>query len=76
MSLGGIARVGQMQYLQPFLMISFSVLFLGESITWLTIVLAIIVVMCVIIGKNTPVTKKETHYNNHVLHEKGRRIYK
>lgn len=33
MSLGGIARVGQIQYLQPFLMIGFSVLFLGEFIT-------------------------------------------
>ncbi|MDM5333101.1 DMT family transporter [Ureibacillus composti] len=51
MSLGGIARVGQIQYLQPFLMIGFSVIFLGETITWLTIVLAIIVVLCVIIGK-------------------------
>ncbi|MFJ8234930.1 DMT family transporter [Ureibacillus sp. NPDC094379] len=51
MSLGGIARVGQIQYLQPFLMIGFSVLFLGETITWLTIVLAMIVVICVIIGK-------------------------
>lgn len=57
MSLGGIARVGQIQYLQPFLMIGFSVLFLGESITWLTIVLAIIVVICVIVGKNAPVIK-------------------
>jgi len=51
MSLGGIARVGQIQYLLPFLMIGFSVIFLGETITWLTIVLAIIVVLCVIIGK-------------------------
>ncbi|TCN25161.1 DMT family transporter [Mesobacillus foraminis] len=57
MSLGGIARVGQIQYLQPFLMIGFSVLFLGESITWLTIVLAIVVVICVIIGKNAPVVR-------------------
>ncbi|GKV57006.1 hypothetical protein NCCP2222_29530 [Sporosarcina sp. NCCP-2222] len=57
MSLGGIARVGQIQYLQPFIMIAFSVLFLGESITWLSIGLAIIVVMCVIIGKNAPVVK-------------------
>jgi drug/metabolite transporter (DMT)-like permease len=62
MSLGGIARVGQIQYLQPFLMIGFSILFLGESITWLTIVLAIVVVICVIIGKNAPVIKKEPHY--------------
>ncbi|QCJ44609.1 DMT family transporter [Bacillus sp. S3] len=60
MSLGGIAKVGQIQYLQPFLMIGFSVLFLGESITWLTIVLAIVVVICVIIGKNAPVIKKES----------------
>ncbi|MED1467025.1 DMT family transporter [Bacillus salipaludis] len=67
MSLGGIARVGQIQYLQPFLMIGFSVLFLGESITWLTIVLAIIVVICVIIGKNAPVLKKESHHKNRVL---------
>ncbi|MER2029942.1 MAG: DMT family transporter [Solibacillus sp.] len=52
MSLGGIARVGQIQYLQPFLMIGFSVLFLGESITWITVVLAVIVVLCVILGKN------------------------
>jgi drug/metabolite transporter (DMT)-like permease len=69
MSLGGIARVGQIQYLQPFLMIGFSVLFLGESITWLTIVLAIVVVICVMIGKNAPVRpvrKKESHENNSV----------
>lgn len=52
MSLGGIARVGQIQYLQPFLMIGFSVLFLGESIKWITIVLAMIVVLCVILGKD------------------------
>lgn len=61
MSLGGIARVGQIQYIQPFLMIGFSVVFLGESITWLTIFLAIIVVICVIIGKSAPVLKKESH---------------
>ncbi|WP_339212650.1 DMT family transporter [Solibacillus sp. FSL W8-0372] len=61
MAVGGIARVGQIQYLQPFLMIGFSVLFLGESISWLTISLAIIVVGSVIVGKNAPVMKKEIH---------------
>ncbi|MDI2588545.1 DMT family transporter [Psychrobacillus sp. NEAU-3TGS] len=66
MSLGGIARVGQIQYLQPFLMIGFSVLFLGESINWLTIVLAFIVVICVIMGKNASVVKRESHYENNV----------
>lgn len=66
MSFGGIARVGQIQYLQPFLMIGFSVLFLGESITWITIVLAIIVVICVISGKNALVEKKRVHLENNV----------
>ncbi|MEK4385576.1 DMT family transporter [Solibacillus sp. FSL W7-1464] len=61
MSLGGIARVGQIQYLQPFLMIGFSVLFLGESITWITIILAIIVVLCVIVGKKAHLMKKDIH---------------
>jgi len=64
MSLGGIARVGQIQYLQPFLMIGFSVVFLEESITWLTVVLALVVVICVMIGKNAPVAKKETYHDN------------
>lgn len=52
MALGGIARVSQLQYLQPFLMILFAALFLGESITGMTIVAAIIVVASVFIGKN------------------------
>ncbi|RHW05907.1 DMT family transporter [Bacillus cereus] len=69
MSLGGIAKVGQLQYLQPFLMIIFSVLFLGESITWLTIVLAFIVVTCVIVGKKDPSVKKEAYYERHILHK-------
>ncbi|HFU7057299.1 DMT family transporter [Bacillus cereus group sp. RP37] len=69
MTLGGIAKVGQLQYLQPFLMIIFSVLFLGESITWLTIVLAFIVVICVIVGKSEPSAKKESYYEKHVLHK-------
>lgn len=59
MSLGGVARIGQIQYLQPFLMIGFSVIFLGEKMTWLTVILAIVVVMCVIIGKNSTIVKTE-----------------
>lgn len=71
MSLGGIARVGQIQYFQPFLMIGFSVLFLGESITWLTIALAIVVVICVKIGNNAPEIKNKPHHKNSVLHDKS-----
>jgi drug/metabolite transporter (DMT)-like permease len=35
MAMGGIARVSQIQYLQPFLMILFATVFLDESITFL-----------------------------------------
>ncbi len=55
MSLGGIAKVEQIQYAQPFFMIGFSFLFLGEPVTWLTIAFAIIVILCVTIGKDAPV---------------------
>ncbi|MGE7650729.1 DMT family transporter [Peribacillus frigoritolerans] len=58
MAMGGIARVSQIQYLQPFLMIVFATVFLDESITFFTIVTAVIVVFSVIFGKNAPVTKK------------------
>ncbi|ULM98859.1 DMT family transporter [Peribacillus frigoritolerans] len=58
MAMGGIARVSQIQYLQPFLMIVFATVFLDESITFFTIVIAVIVVFSVILGKNAPVTKK------------------
>ncbi|WP_028390999.1 DMT family transporter [Bacillus cihuensis] len=57
MAMGGIARVSQLQYLQPFLMILFSTVFLDESITFFTLVIAVIVVISVILGKNAPVSK-------------------
>ncbi|WP_042347718.1 DMT family transporter [Bacillus massiliigorillae] len=58
MAIGGIASVSQIQYLQPFLMILFSTVFLDESITLFTLVISVIVVFSVIIGKNAPVSKK------------------
>jgi len=68
MSMGGIARVSQIQYLQPFFMIVFATLFLNESITIFTIAVAVIVVISVILGKNAPVAKKGivSKKNNHV----------
>ena len=59
MAMGGIARVSQLQYLQPFLMILFAVAFLDESITMFTLIIAVIVVLSVVVGKNAPVLKKE-----------------
>ena len=60
MALGGIARISQLQYLQPFLMITFATLFLGESFTIVTIVTAAIVVVSVFIGKNAPIANRTT----------------
>lgn len=60
MAMGGIARVSQVQYLQPFLMILFAALFLGETITLFTLAIAIIVVFSVVLGKNASVSKKRS----------------
>lgn len=63
MSLGGIARVSQIQYLQPFLMILFATIFLDESITFFTVLIAVVVVFSVILGKNATIIKKGSHPN-------------
>ncbi|GAA0338788.1 DMT family transporter [Oceanobacillus oncorhynchi subsp. oncorhynchi] len=52
LSVGGISKVSQLQYLQPFLMITFSFLFLNEVFNLYTIIIAVVTVSCVIIGKN------------------------
>ncbi|MFJ7668758.1 DMT family transporter [Lysinibacillus sp. NPDC097195] len=64
MAMGGIARVSQIQYLQPFLMILFATIFLDESITWFTLLVAVIVVIAVLIGKNAPVFTRGERINN------------
>jgi drug/metabolite transporter (DMT)-like permease len=51
MSLAGVARVGQLQLLQPFLTIFASALLLGEQITPITLGAAFTVIACVALGK-------------------------
>lgn len=58
MAIGGIAKVSQIQYLQPFLMIIFATVFLNESITFFTVITALVVVISVVIGKNANVSRK------------------
>ncbi len=55
LAIGGIARVSQMQLLQPFLSILLSAVFLKEKITFLMICTAVIVVMSVAIGRKQPI---------------------
>jgi drug/metabolite transporter (DMT)-like permease len=53
LSLGGVARVGQVQLFQPFLTIMASAIFLGERLTITTLIFAIGVIVCVALGKRT-----------------------
>lgn len=51
LALGGIARIGQLQLIQPFLTIFASVILLGEHLTIETIGFATAVITCVVLGK-------------------------
>lgn len=55
LALGGVARIGQIQYLQVFFTLIWSYLWLGEAITGWTYGVAIMVVLTVIWGKSAPV---------------------
>ena len=57
LAMGGIARVSQVQLLQPFLSILFSAFFLREKITILMMITALIVVMSVAIGRRQPIKR-------------------
>jgi drug/metabolite transporter (DMT)-like permease len=58
MGLGGVARVSQMQYLQPFLTIIFSWVLLGEHLTLPTIVATLVVVSWVAVGKRATIRRQ------------------
>ncbi len=58
LALGGIARIGQLQLIQPFLTILASVVLLGEHLSIETIGFATAVIACVVLGKRTQVSIK------------------
>lgn len=58
LAIGGVARVSQIQLLQPFLTILASALLLGEAIAPLTIGCAILVLISVILGKKAAVQRQ------------------
>lgn len=60
LAIGGIARVGQVQLLQPFLTILFSALLLGEKITLVTMTAAAIVILSVAVSRKQQIKKLET----------------
>lgn len=57
MGLGGVARVSQIQYVQPFFTILFSWILLGEKLTIPTVGAALVVVLWVTLGKRAPIHK-------------------
>ena len=56
-ALGGIARVGQVQLLQPFITLGASAVMLGESITPATIAVALVVALIVALGRKAAVQR-------------------
>jgi drug/metabolite transporter (DMT)-like permease len=58
LALGGIARIGQLQLVQPFFTIFGSVVLLGEHLTIDTIGFAAAVIFCVFLGKRTQIVAK------------------
>lgn len=62
MGLGGVARVSQMQYLQPFFTIVFSWVLLDERLTIPTIVAPLVVVLWVSAGKRATIRRQVVGY--------------
>lgn len=57
LALGGIARVGQVQLLQPFLTLVGAALILGESLEFATVLFAIAIITVVAIGQRMPIAR-------------------
>ncbi len=51
LALGGIARIGQLQLLQPFLTLFAAAVLLHERVSWAEVLAALIVIACVLIGR-------------------------
>ncbi len=58
LALGGIARVSQVQLIQPFITLLASVVLIGEVVDNITILFAVLVVLMVAIGKQTVIRNK------------------
>jgi drug/metabolite transporter (DMT)-like permease len=59
LNLGGIGRIGQLQLLQPFMTIFAAALFFGEPLSWVQCLIAVLVLCCVIAGRQAQSVRKE-----------------
>lgn len=60
LALGGIARIGQLQLLQPFLTILAAAMLLREQVSWAEVLPALIVIACVLVGRRAGATHNNT----------------
>jgi drug/metabolite transporter (DMT)-like permease len=58
LAIGGIARIGQLQLLQPFVALAAAALLLGEQVGWLEVVFAALVVGIVALGWRMRVARR------------------
>lgn len=55
LALGGVARVSQLQLLQPFLTLIAASALLGERVTWRMVIAALLVIACIALGRRAPI---------------------
>jgi drug/metabolite transporter (DMT)-like permease len=60
LALGGIARIGQLQLLQPFLTILAAAMLLHEQVSWAEMLAALMVIACVLVGRRAGATHNNT----------------
>lgn len=60
LALGGIARIGQLQLLQPFLTIFAAAILLHERVSWSELLAALMVIACVLIGRKWGAARNHT----------------
>ena len=60
LALGGIAQIGQLQLLQPFLTILAAGMLLHELVSWGEVLAALIVIACVLIGRRAGASPNNT----------------
>jgi drug/metabolite transporter (DMT)-like permease len=58
LALGGIARVGQVQLLQPFMTLVAAALLLGETLEWRTTLFALAIIAVVAVGRRMPIRRR------------------
>ena len=73
LAMGGMVRVSQVQLVQPFFSMLFSVPLLGESIDAMTLTFALAVIGTVFIGKKMPVGVARADGAAHALADPMRR---